>query len=305
MLNHAFLITAHAFPDQLKEILSALSAPNHYFFINIDKKSKWGQNFIESAKNSHNLFLEGNERIDVSHGGFSQIAATLCLLNKAYSKVCVGGGRIDYFHLISGQDFPIWSNRKFDSFFKQNEGKSYMLYDSEENHQKWIVNKYPFRIRPYWFIDLPHGNNPIVKFIKNRLNSVSKHLWIRRMIPGVRAGWNWFSWHRTVAEFIIRQEKENPFFFKRFHYTFCADEVIFHTLLYPHVKELNIETTNCLRYVNWQKKDIKRANINSPLQLNEEEYEDIINSGALFCRKIHPVISAKLKHLLKENAERN
>lgn len=44
-LNHAFLITAHAYPEQLKDIVGLLSAPNHYFFINIDRKAKWGNKF--------------------------------------------------------------------------------------------------------------------------------------------------------------------------------------------------------------------------------------------------------------------
>lgn len=39
MLKHAFLIMAHAYPEQFKDIVKLLNAPNHYFFINIDKKS--------------------------------------------------------------------------------------------------------------------------------------------------------------------------------------------------------------------------------------------------------------------------
>ena len=46
MLKHAFLITAHAYPGQLRDIIDLLSAPNHYFFINVDRKAhnmrEWG-----------------------------------------------------------------------------------------------------------------------------------------------------------------------------------------------------------------------------------------------------------------------
>ena len=38
-MKHAFLITAHAYFGQLTEIIELLSTPNHYFFVNIDKKS--------------------------------------------------------------------------------------------------------------------------------------------------------------------------------------------------------------------------------------------------------------------------
>ena len=90
MMNHSFLITAHAYPEQLREIISLLAAPNHYCFINIDKKTKWAEKFIAENKSDHNIFLEGKERMEVTHGGYSQIEVTLRLLHKAYNQS--GGG---------------------------------------------------------------------------------------------------------------------------------------------------------------------------------------------------------------------
>lgn len=84
-MNHAFLIYAHAFPGQLKEIIDLLKAPNHYCFINIDKKSKWAEKFIIENRSDHIIFLEGKERMEVAHGGYSQIAVTLRLLHRSYS----------------------------------------------------------------------------------------------------------------------------------------------------------------------------------------------------------------------------
>lgn len=42
-----------------------------------------------------------------------------------------------------------------------------------------------------------------------------------------------------------------------------------------------------------------RKSKNAPLLLNEEEYSEIMESGAFFCRKVHPVISEKLILLLE------
>jgi hypothetical protein len=58
-LNHAFLITAHAYPEQLKDIIGLLSAPNHYFFINVDRKAKWDNEFMDENRSDHVCFLEG------------------------------------------------------------------------------------------------------------------------------------------------------------------------------------------------------------------------------------------------------
>ena len=295
MLNHAFLIYAHAYPEQLKEIISLLAAPNHYCFINIDKKTKWAEKFIAENKSDHNIFLEGKERMEVTHGGYSQIEVTLRLLHKAYNQSW--GGQIDYFHLISGQDFPIHSNMTFDKFFEKNEGKSYMEIESDEYHAKCMVRKYPSRVQPWYLMDIRHRDNRLINLYARIFNFISKHISWRKMIPGLWGGWNWFTWHRSVAQFVIQQEQTNPSFFRRFHHTSCGDELIFQTLLYPHISELNIEK-HSLRYINWTKKAEGRNHVGSPLTLNEEEYEDIIKSGAFFCRKIDPVISKKLKDLL-------
>ena len=57
MLKHAFLIMAHKYPEQFKDIINLLNAPNHYFFVNIDKKSNM-EDFWTGLPNCH--FLENN-----------------------------------------------------------------------------------------------------------------------------------------------------------------------------------------------------------------------------------------------------
>lgn len=90
MLRHAFLITAHAYLEQLERVIRLLSAPNHFFYVNIDRKTE-ADAFIDRCKNQlqNVFFLEGRERMEVAHGGYSQIAVTLLLLEKA-----VGGGNL-------------------------------------------------------------------------------------------------------------------------------------------------------------------------------------------------------------------
>ena len=297
MLNHAFLITAHAYFSQLKEIIDLLDAPNHFFFINIDKKSR-ADDFVKECKHKYERvnFLEGNERMEVAHGGYSQIEVTLRLLKFARQQ-----GEIDYFHLISGQDFPCASNTVFDDFFEIHQGNSYMLYDSQQKRSIWLKKKYPSRVRPYYFCDIKHREYKLIDFLTRCFNRISRNFWLRKMIPDVYAGWNWFSWHKTVVDFVLNKEKLEPLYFKRFHHTQCCDELIFHTLLHPFINELRIIPTNSLRYVNWEKYAYGRKVKNAPLILNEEEYDDIIQSGAFFCRKIHPDISRKLKEMLTEH----
>lgn len=295
-MKHGFMIMAHGNFGQLKEIIGLLAAPNHYFFVNIDKKVADMGGVIEECKalSDNMIFLDEKERTAVAHGGFSLVVATLKLLHKAQE------AGMDYCHLISGADYPCQSNRAFDEFFEKNEGRSYMLFDTQEQHDEWIKEKYPKRLRYYYLWDLPHREIRLWDLAIRAVGRIVRLVPLRPMPKFVDAGWNWFSWHRQVVDFVLEQERTNAAFFRRFHWTHCCDELVFHTLLSPYTEQLNIERANSLRYINWTKpKDADRQHLSGPLSLNEKEYDEIVASGAFFCRKVHPDVSEKLKEMLR------
>jgi len=81
-MNHAFIIQVHKEPELFGRIVHRLAAPNHFFFVNVDKKVDDSQ-FKEVCRDVKNMiFLEGNESTEVNWGGFSQIDCTLQLLHK-------------------------------------------------------------------------------------------------------------------------------------------------------------------------------------------------------------------------------
>ena len=94
MMNHSFLITAHAYPEQLREIISLLAAPNHYFFINIDKKTKWAEKFIAENKSDHNIFIEGKERMEVTHGGYFSERGYITASSQSLQSIWGGADRL-------------------------------------------------------------------------------------------------------------------------------------------------------------------------------------------------------------------
>lgn len=291
-MKHAFIIQAHNYPEQLCEIVTLLSSENHYFFINIDKKvdDRPFRNALNGLKNI--FFTEGKARTCVNHAGFSQILCTLRLLDMAYSM------DMAYYHSLSGQDFPCVDNKTFDDFFGTCGNRSYMHYDSPEEAFVWSKSKYPNRYRRYYAYDMPGRNHIWVKAIVKILNSMFTMLPERPEIKNVAAGWSWFSWHKQVVGYVFDYLKSNPAFLLRFKYTACCDEVIFHTMLNGLEDKLNIEKYNCLRFIEWHPKRVYKK---LPLVLKETEYEEIINSGSFFCRKIHPVESKQLKIMLKKH----
>ena len=290
-MNHAFIIQVHNYPEQLKEIIDLLHAENHYFFINVDKKVD-DHPFKEALKGYSNIFFtSGKERTNVNHAGFSQIRCTLRLLRMARSM------NMDYYHSLSGQDFPCVNNKPFDDFFESCDSKSYMHYDSPEEAKAWAKDKYPNRYRRYYAYDMPGGNCKPVKIVIRVLNKFFSFLPQRSEINNVAAGWSWFSWHKQVVDYVLKYLNDTPKFLNRFKYTACCDEVIFHTMLNDLDKKLNIEKYNCLRFIEWHP---HRAFKTLPLVLNQSEYKEIIDSGFFFCRKIHPTESQQLKLMLKE-----
>ena len=116
MLNHAFLIMVHKQPELFGRIVHELAAKNHYFFVHIDLKNQDFPEFVDSVRNVQSMtFIP---RMSMYHGKVSQIYCELAL----FRDTCSYPVRMDYFHLISGQDYPLRSNEIFNNFFERHDG---------------------------------------------------------------------------------------------------------------------------------------------------------------------------------------
>lgn len=182
--------------------------------------------------------------------------------------------KFEYIHFISGVDYPCVSNQTFDEFFEKAGNRSFMQFDTPEEVEIWRKGKYLDRLKWHFrdnrFLD------------KMMLAQVLNHIFPRKQLENVYAGWNWFSWHRSVVEYVLNFLDNNKNYLNRFKYTSCCDEVIFHTLLYNVADKLNIEKYNALRYIDWHP---SRPFKSLPLVLNMQDAERIKKSGKFFCRK--------------------
>ena len=172
--------------------------------------------------------------------------------------------------------------------------------DTPRQVKEWRVTKYKDRLEKYNFNDIFQGK----AISKIHLNGILFRLQIiRRSYPRLNeiwGGWNWFSLSNRCIAYILDYCSLHPEFLKRFRYTTASDELIFSTILYYRRKELNIETRNSLRYIEWHP---KRLYDSLPLVLNEHDYEDIVQSGALFCRKVDGIDSKQLLDMLDDRIE--
>ncbi|MBR6123907.1 hypothetical protein IKQ19_10000 [Candidatus Saccharibacteria bacterium] len=286
-MNHAFLMMVHDEPELALRIVNRLIAPNHFIFMHIDRKiSKEHFNF--SLKGL--TILPNDSRVRVSWGGFSQVEAEFQLMKSALT--C--GIDMDYFHLISGHDYPIVSNNLLDDFFEKNNGKSFLYYDKEDEALLWRKKKYPGRVCRYHLNDI-NIKPLLLKRILSKMLSIKKRPYIENLF----AGWQWWSFNKTVITWLSSHHQDYSAMAKRFRFTACSDELFFQTILHPFVKQLNIETTTSLRYIDWHP---KRPTKSLPLILDARDYEEIIQSGMLFCRKVTLSKSIELLNKLDDYA---
>lgn len=198
--------------------------------------------------------------------------------------------QMDYFHLISGHDYPCRTNKEFDDFFEScPKGRSFMHFDTDEQHEEWkpLINN---RYYKWHFHDVLSN-----RYLRKATELFYDHFMPRKKPIELYAGWNWFSWHRSLASWVVNYYDTHPDYVNSFHHTSCCDEVIFHTALYEHIDELNIDRDNALRYIDWFP---KRKYDTLPLVLDERDYEGIVQSGMFFCRKVFLDRSTKLLDML-------
>ena len=150
-MKHAYLIMCHNNIRQLNTLLSLLDYKNNDFFLHVDKKwTSFDLNDLNELKYS-NLYII--ERMDIQWGGYSQIECELKLLKQA-----VNTERYNYYHLISGQDLPLKTNKEIDDFFKKNEGKEFIRIQSP-------VFEFEDRVMYYYPIQKNIRNNIAIKIM--------------------------------------------------------------------------------------------------------------------------------------------
>lgn len=290
MFKQLFLIQAHTDAKFLFSLVSQLDSINHYFAIHIDKKSKSLLNspFIKELSSHDNILIISNHVIN--WGGANQFFATLDLIEDSIAK----WPDIEYFHLISGQDFPTKNNKQLDDFFYKFKTSNFMAlaptpqlkYRYDIYYPRDIINT-----RKCSSIIRLIVNSTI--FFQQKLLDLGIRLRQKISLP-IFKGSNWWSLNREAINYIISFTINNPNFKSRFKYTNCCDEIFFQTILFNSYLKDTIIAKN-LRYIDWTDNGRGFPNV-----LDESDYLKIIQDDSFFCRKVISGRSDKLIELLKK-----
>lgn len=290
-MKQGVLITAFHQFDLLKKLIDYFD-DDFSILIFLDKKSNFSEDQIKTLRNSKNIvFL--TKPYTVNWGGPKQLKSRLLLAEEGLKFP-----DLEYFHFITGQDFPIKSCDYFKKFLKANRGKEF-IRSTELPKKDWIGNGGLDRMRYYYFYDYFNYYSKIGRKLIIGLVHFQKLLKITRKIPegfpklyGGSASW---TLSYPCLKYIVDYTKANPNFLKRFEYCFAATEIFFQTLVMNSPMKENVVNRN-LRYSDWQ-----QGNKSTPAILDETDYEKLAASEALFARKFKFPDSKKLILKLEEN----
>lgn len=270
-MRFAYMIMAHNSYELLKELIKTLDFPENDIYIHLDLKlgNVDLQQFVGLTKYSKVSFLKN--RVDVQWGRVSIVEATMNLLEESIK------GRYDYYHILSGVDFPIKSNKYIKDFFEKNKGKEFIGFRPELK-QKDVSE----RIAYYHFVN---GNSYRNSWLMHKINTlliyIQKIFYIRHYynIECFKIGPAWFSITDSLARDLV--SKKNTILHK-YKYVKLPDEMFIQSFVYGtdymnRIYKLDEQYQSCLRKIDWERGD--------PYVWMPEDFDELIESSYLYARK--------------------
>lgn len=275
--KHAYLIIAHKNIEQLSILIRLLDDRYNDIYIHIDRNAKWSQKDLMKIKKSvmySNLcFINSTP---VTWGGFSLVSVEIDLL-----KIAINNCKYAFYHLLSGQDLPIKSQRQIHDFFDANKDKEFIRFGSNE----WINNVCK-RLKYYWIFQEIAGNSK--RFDKRLLRQIDRISVSMQTKIGINrisdfdfsAGHQWFSITDEFARYVVSQA---DFVRNHFKLSFCSDECFVQVLIQNsefrnniYNDDINKDCICNMRCIDWKR--------GSPYVFRVDDYDFLCNSECFFAR---------------------
>lgn len=277
-MKQAYLIIAHDNFEHLSALISVLDCQDVFIYLYIDAKAHIPE-YIRDFQAVNPLTILHDKRVD--WGNQSLVIAELDLFSKAFEN-----DQIEWFHLISGTDFPIRPIEEINQFFEAALGvDGFMESEPIPTHLKPRMELYHFHVRR------PTPGS-ISQWLGSKFLSLQAKCGIKRKSPEGKPfmyGSSWSDLRRRPVELLLSRRKE---ILKSTKYTSIADEIYKQTFLQND--NLNIINDN-LRYIDWSE---RRP---SPKTLTIADFESIASSAKLFARKFDIPESEALRRQIIEH----
>lgn len=274
-MKHAILIMAHKNYSFLHHLIEYFEC-DCYVFVHIDKKSDITKEQMACLREMPQV-AGVYRKYSVHWGGFSILKCELFLLRKAH-EACDA----EYFHLISGQDYPIKPIDSFLDFFESNNGIDYIVHVHLPN-QMFDHNTF----ERFQFIHLFDffADRDKARTYSRMIAKWQRKFHLKRRIPDyfdhLYGSSQWFSLRRSSIAVILEYTKRHSGFFNSLKYSFAAEECYISTLVINLLEGQDVNIENCnYRFVRW-----KYENGNYPANLSIEHFHFLVEDKAFFARK--------------------
>ncbi|MDD3139689.1 MAG: beta-1,6-N-acetylglucosaminyltransferase [Lachnospiraceae bacterium] len=294
MGKHAYLIMAHNEFEVLGRLLRMLDYCDNDIYLHIDKKTKCEslERFQEMVKCSK-LYIVPRRR--VYWGDMSQIRCEYDLLETAVT------GKYEYYHLLSGVDMPLKSQRIIHDFLDN------CTDEFISNHTEGMYgDEFLYKVQYYFPFQKFIGNgkvdgNGVREYYLRKLSEWQYRLLMLQKEKGVDRtqrdnvtyykGNNWFSITHDFAEYVLKRKKD---IFRRYRYTNAADEIFLPTLAMNSQFQDRV-VKDCLRKIDWQR--------GTPYEFTWKEKEELENAPEFFVRKLSYTREPRLVEWLYERLQ--
>ena len=281
-MRKAYIVLAHTLPDQLCRLIRKLDDGSSTFHVHIDGASPM------AAFGCLSVFGEKVVLVPREHSRWARLGIVRATLNALRSIEADSRG-FDRAILLSGQDYPIKSNREIDAFLHASPYRVFMNHWRIPNVEVWPhrgglarIDRYFFGIRPHQ-VAAARAANLLARIVPP----------LRRKMPeGLtpHGGWMWWIFDRAAVRHVLRYVDEHPGYLSYHRHTFAPDEVFFQTLLLNSRDEELIASicNDDLRFVAWE------GEASHPRVLGMGDLEALTSSQDLFARKFDARVDARV-----------
>lgn len=291
-MKFAFLILAHEDPDHLRRLINALDDPRFDFFVHVDRKANLEDFRFEGYQLQHSTLTVLENRVTTYWGDMTLVDAMLKLYRRAYKTK-----HYDRYITLSGLDYPLASNQE--------------IYDVLSDLSREYISARPlgqelaFRLRGIYL-----WKYHILARIARRLvcnYHVVMHpdkLRIRKEDPQKAEVYFSSQWHALSGDcvaWMLKTLEDNPRISRFFRYSYAPDEMLIPTLIFNSPYGDRVIPGNFPEGQDFEElfaslptiHHLRRENKNVVV-FREEDYEELMASRKLFCRKTRTGISDSL-----------
>jgi hypothetical protein len=277
--NLAYIISAYKLPDQLTRLVRRLDTKTASFFVHVDRKTDDAtyRRMVKPLSGLDNVhFLE---RHHCHYGGFGHVEATIKGIRELFRR----GVPFDHVLLLTGQDYPIASNRRIGGFLGEHEGLSFMSHfplpsDEWQGGGMDRIGSWHVRLGSL-YVRVPGMSGPLG----------------RRFPAGLRpfGGSAYWCLSRACTEYVHGFLQNARSYVRFFRFVNVPDEIFFQTILLNSPLRDAIVNDD-LRYLEWRHPEVAGG----PAVLHRSDFESIMGSGKLFARKFDVTEDAEILDLI-------